>query len=135
MTYIKWGINYEKLAKNMKSGTEVSTIRVQLGKNKWVKLTNVYCRPERSDGDPDIKFEKSIIPSTPSTHDSIICGDFNVHSELWDHILKSDKRGEEIVDWTLENDLSILNDGSATRFDRSGKGNDSTPDISLCGQD
>ena len=97
-----------------------------------VKLTNVYCRPEYSDGDPNIKFEASLIPTG---NNSIICGDFNGHSELWDNILKSDNRGEEIVDWTIAQDLSILNDGSPTRFDRSGKGNDSTPDITLSGQD
>ena len=29
-----------------------------------------------------------------------------------------DDRGEEIIDWLYENDLSVLNDGDATRFDK-----------------
>ena len=35
-------------------------------------------------------------------------------------------------DWILDNDLHILNNGSATRTSQI-TGNDSTPDISLCG--
>ena len=51
---------------------------------------------------------------------------------MWDPIQPQDQRGDEILDWILDNDLHILNDGSATRTSRI-TGNDSTPDISLCG--
>ena len=51
---------------------------------------------------------------------------------MWDSLQPQDQRGDAILDWILGNDLHILNDGSATRT--SGiTGNDSTPDISLCG--
>ena len=43
-----------------------------------------------------------------------------------------DQCGDKILDWILDNDLHILNDGSATRTSRI-TGNDSTSDISLCG--
>ena len=50
---------------------------------------------------------------------------------MWDPIQPQDHRGDEILDWILDNDLYILNDGSATRTSRF-TGNDSTPDISHC---
>ena len=50
---------------------------------------------------------------------------------MWDPIQPQNQRSDEFLDWTLDNDLHILNDGSATRT--SGiTGNDSIPDISLC---
>ena len=131
ITYIKDSLNHEKQAKNRKNGTEVQTVRIQLNGNRWVKLTNVYCRPASSTGDEEIKFDTSIIPVD---RNSIICGDFNGHSELWDSRAKPDDRGELIEDWAITNDLKILNDGSATRFDRS-NGNESSPDLTLCSPD
>ena len=51
---------------------------------------------------------------------------------MWDPLLSSDSRGNEILDWILDNDLHILNADSATWTSRI-TGNDSNPDISLCG--
>ena len=63
---------------------------------------------------------------------SLILGDLNGHSQMWDSIQTQDHRSDEILDWILDNDRHILNDGSATQTSRV-TGNDSTPDISLCG--
>ena len=51
---------------------------------------------------------------------------------MWDPIQPQDQHGDEILDWMLDNNLHILNDGSATRTSQI-TGNDSAPDISLCG--
>ena len=51
---------------------------------------------------------------------------------MWDPIQPQDQRGDKILGWILDNDLHILNDGSATRTNWI-TGNDSTPEISLCG--
>ena len=69
-------------------------------------------------------FNPSWIKSNPS---SFILGDLNGYS-----FQPQDQRGDNIFDWFLDNDLHILNDGSASRTSRI-TGNDSTPDISLCG--
>ena len=74
-------------------------------------------------------FDPSLMKPGPS---SLFLGDLNGHSQMWDPIQPQDQRGDEILDWILDNDLHILNDGSATRTSRI-TGNDSTPDISLCG--
>ena len=47
ITYIRNTVTFERLAKNRQHGTEVSTVCVKLSRNKWVKLTNLYCRPPR----------------------------------------------------------------------------------------
>ena len=51
---------------------------------------------------------------------------------MWDSSQPQDQRGDAILDWILDNDLHILNKGSATRTSRI-TGNDSNPNISLCG--
>ena len=48
----------------------------------------------------------------------IICGDMNAHSEFWG-CQKSDSRGEVLEDLILENDLSVLNQGSRPTYERS----------------
>ena len=50
---------------------------------------------------------------------------------MWDPIQPQDQRADKTLDWILDNDLHILNEGSATRTSRI-TGNDSAPDISLC---
>ena len=62
----------------------------------------------------------------------LILGDFNGQSQIWKSLQPQDQRDDNILDWILDNDLHILNDGSATRTSRI-TGNDSTSDISLCG--
>ena len=74
-------------------------------------------------------FDPSLIKPGPS---SLILGDLNGHSQRRDPIQPQDQRGDEILDWILDNDPHSLNDGSATGTSRI-TGNDSTPDISLCG--
>ena len=64
----------------------------------------------------------------------MICGDFNAHTELWDTKVKADDRGEGVIGWSLNNDITILNDGDATRLDRHNK-KESAPDITLCGSE
>ena len=51
---------------------------------------------------------------------------------MLDSLQPQEQRGDEILDWILDNDLHILNDGSATRTCRI-TGNDSSVDISFCG--
>ena len=51
---------------------------------------------------------------------------------MWNSFQPQDQRGDETLDWILDNDLPILHDGSATQTSWI-TGNDSTPDISLCG--
>ena len=57
----------------------------------------------------------------------------NAHSLLWDDIQPSDTKGTAIEDWMIDKDLTLVNDGTHTRTRRV-TGNESTPDITLCGR-
>ena len=126
---VKDSIKCEKLARNEKNGTEVASLRVKMKKKEWVQLTNVYCRPANSAGE-DVVMETELIPTAAN---SIICGDFNCHNELWDPFQPADSRGDELLDWTLDKELSILNDGKNHTRNNPGSGGESVPDITCCG--
>jgi len=131
LAYVKKSLNVEVLGRVAVEATEVSTFRIQLSKNKWMHISNVYVPPEHSKGQESITLRPDMIPCPSS---ALICGDFNAHSILWDGRAKPDQRGEALIDWVFENNLTILNNGDATRVDR-GNGNLSTPDVTLCGTD
>ena len=74
-------------------------------------------------------FDPSLIKPGPS---SLILGDLNGHSQMWDTLQPQDQHDDEILDWILDNNLHILNYGSATQTSQI-TSNDSTPNIYLCG--
>ena len=131
LSFVKKSLVVEDLGSVAINATETSSFRIRMGKNKWIHLTNVYVPPTNSKGQEVIELKTDIIPTLKS---SLICGDFNGHSPLWDAIQPMDQRGSTLVDWSIENHLSILNNGDPTRVNRQ-TGNGSTPDVTLCGSD
>ena len=127
--YIKETLTQEKLGRTNNNGTETASIRIKIRKNVWATLTNVYCPPSSSER--TTSFDATNIPIHTN---SIICGDFNGHDELWDEHASPDKRGEEIEEWATTNGLTVINDGTPTRWDRHSK-KMSTPDVTFCGSD
>ena len=117
---------FEKLHSVEKAGMEILSIRLKTTKSTWLELYNVYIRNTSTQ---HTSFNPSLIKPGPF---SLILGDLNGHSQMWDSSRPQDQHGDEILDWILDNDLHIFNDGSATRTSRI-TGNDSTPNISLCG--
>ena len=128
LCYIKETLVFEKLFNRTRTGTASSSFRVRLNQKDWIHITDVYVPPHNSKGQ-EIQFAPEAIPTWES---SIICGDFNGHTPLWDSDQPHDDRGEQILDWLIEKDLEILNDGTSTHTNRQ-TGNPSTPDISLIG--
>ena len=126
---IREGIVFDELDKVALEGTETHSIKVRLGKSEWIYLTNVYTPPPHTTGQDVIKLRTDLIPTFSS---SLICGDLNAHHSLWDEIQPEDDRGNQVLDWVLDKELTILNDGSPTRVNRA-TGNESTPDLTLCG--
>ena len=105
---------------------EILSIRLKATKSTWLELYNVYL-PNTST--QHTSFNPSLITPGPS---SLILGDLNGHSQMWDSSQPQDQRGDKILDCILDNDLHILNGGSATWTSRI-TGKDSSPDISFCG--
>ena len=112
LAYIKKSLVMEEIGSVAIEATEVSTFRVRLTRNKWVHISNVYIPPENSKGQDSIKLRTDAIRAMRS---SLICGDFNDHTILWDEHVAQDARGEALADWVFDNNLSILNDGDSTR--------------------
>ena len=81
-------------------------------KSIWLELCNVYL-PNSSTQRNSI--DRSLNKPGPS---SLILGDLNGHSQIWDSFQPQNQRGDEILDWILDSDLHILNDGSTTRTSR-----------------
>ena len=108
ISFIRSSLTHQRLKNEAKDATETSTFTVKLSKNKWVTITNLYCTPASSGAFAGkvIRLATEIIPTSPS---ALICGDFNAHSPLWDSIQPSDQRGEEIEDWMIAKNLSVLN--------------------------
>ena len=106
------------------------SFRVKLARNQWLQLTNVYAPPHNTVGHDASKIATDIINVTD---DSLIVGDFNAHSPIWDHSHPSDQRGETLEDWLSAEGLATLNSGEPTRVSRIEGQRDSAPDISLCG--
>ena len=131
VSFVKESLISEELGSVALEATETSSFRIRLGKDQWVHMTNVYVPPENSIGQDVIELHTEIIPALKS---SLICGDFNGHSPIWDGIQPGNSRGNAMVDWVADENLNILNDGSATRVNRE-TGNGSTPDVTMCGSD
>ncbi|MEL6855582.1 MAG: endonuclease/exonuclease/phosphatase family protein, partial [Cyanobacteria bacterium J06607_13] len=151
LSLIRNTIIFERVAEAAQNGTEVSTFRLRVGRRKWAVVANVYCPPSRSHS----RLASLAVDLLPSSSDAIVLGDFNAHHSLWDPYQPEDERGEELVDWALQNDLAFLNDGSFTRINTKApvrpenpssgtpmapqddptpeSGGRSAPDVSICG--
>ena len=117
---------FEKLQSLKKTGMEILSIWVRTSKSLWIEIYNVYIpnmTTKQSHFDPNL--------INPFLH-SIIIGDFNVHSHLWDHFQPPNTWGDKITDWIINKDLHVLINGSATLTSRI-TGNDSTPNLLLYG--
>ncbi|PAA62320.1 hypothetical protein BOX15_Mlig029675g1 [Macrostomum lignano] len=106
---------------------EIQTVDIQISTANWITITNVYAPPVRT------CVEDRQLPDwnhlgTPSQ--GIILGDFNSHSPAWDPIQPQDERGSTLLDWSIDTQLEILNDGSPTRVNKA-TGGESSPDVSF----
>ena len=109
LLFIRIILVIEKLYSFEKGGMEILSIRLKTTKSTWLELYNAYL-PNTSY--QHNSFDTFLIKPGPS---SLILGGLNGHSQIWDSFQPQDQHGDEILDWTLDNDLHILNDGSATR--------------------
>ena len=98
---------FEKLHSFEKAGMEILSIHLKATKSSWLDLYNVYLPNTSTQHN---LFDPSLIKPGPS---SLLLGDLNGHFQMWDPIQPQDQRGDEILDWILNNDLHILNDGPA----------------------
>ena len=72
--------------------------------NKKITLFNLYC-PD----DKDLSLQAMNLP----TENCIVVGDFNSHSTSWGYN-ESNRRGDEVEDWQIENNILLINDPDDT---------------------
>ena len=92
LIFIRTNIMFEKLHSVEKAGMEILSIRLKATKSTWLELYNVYL-PNTST--QHTSFNPSLITPGPS---SLILGDLNGHSQMWDSSQPHDQHGDEILD-------------------------------------
>ena len=130
LTFIRNEIAFERLPGSQKDGTEIQRCRIKFSKNRWATIANVYCPPNNSLGNTTTTLRTDLLPSDAQ---SVIAGDLNAHSALWDDIQPDDARGEQVEDLLLDKSLTLLNTGEHTRVNPA-TGTLSTPDVTLVGK-
>ena len=86
---------------------EITSIHLKTTKSTLFKLFNVYLPNTITQQN---SFYPSVMQPTPT---SIILGNSNGLSQLWNLLQHQVCQGDKTLDWILENDLHILHDGSA----------------------
>ena len=128
LTFIKTDLRFKELQATERLGMESSAIRVFSSRREYIDINNIYL-PNTST--QETFFDPAIVNANPS---SLILGDLNGHSPMWDENIARDARGEVIENFIVDSNLVVLNDGSTTRVSRVEGGSSSTPDLSLAGE-
>ncbi|KAH8611079.1 putative Endonuclease reverse transcriptase [Trypanosoma vivax] len=104
---------------------ERATVTLRFSANASLTITSAYF-PRKAD-----VASESLDTLLGASAPWVLGADANSHDVLWKPLRPSDNKGECIVDWCVENGLSIANTGSATRR-QPGTRTFSSPDITLC---
>ena len=105
---------------------EILLVNINLASLSKTMCANVYCPPTRG-SQQGSEFDTRELPYAENT---IVGGDLNAHSRLWDSWQPEDRLGEKVEDWLVEKNFSVANDGEATRVNV-GTGGRSAPDVTL----
>ncbi|CCD20127.1 reverse transcriptase (RNA-dependent DNA polymerase) [Trypanosoma vivax Y486] len=104
---------------------ERATVTLRFSANVSLTITSAYFRRKA-----DVSSES--LDTLLGARGSLVVGaGARSHHVLWDPLRPSDDKGECIIDWWVQNDLSIANTGSAAGR-QPGTAALSSPDITLC---
>uniref|UniRef100_L7M0K7 Putative tick transposon n=1 Tax=Rhipicephalus pulchellus TaxID=72859 RepID=L7M0K7_RHIPC len=109
LLFVRCDLTYSHNQIPMHSSNENVSITLKL-KRRTISVIGGYISPS---GRFDAGYLKLVIDSSQGPH--IIVGDFNAHHHLWGSSVIS-TRGRQLLDFTSNNGLHILNDGSPTYF-------------------
>ena len=122
--FIKSTIVYKILNKHsLENGIEFITLNLETGQNSDLKVICVYQHPFVSK-EPLRKLERFNLSN------SIICGDFNAHSSTWS-LGKQNKKGLELIEFCLNNKLTILSKRNSPTLQNHKTKRMSSPDLFL----
>ena len=90
--------------------TDLQAIAIQIQLDKLITICNIYISPTAI---IDTLLLDSLIEQLREPY--LLLGDFNAKHELWGE-RNADARGRSIADWVIDNNISMLNDGSPTHY-------------------
>mgnify|MGYP001828264297 CR=1 FL=1 len=93
------------------------------------RVLNVYVPPESVTGVCEEAFGRLRVLGSDECW--LVCGDFNGHHPAWDRHVPVNARGAQVLQWSVESDLVLMNDGAVTRCGR-GTDSRSAPDVTFC---
>ncbi|KAH8611346.1 putative Endonuclease reverse transcriptase [Trypanosoma vivax] len=121
---VRDGVGVEASALDKKA-PERAAVALRFSANVSLTITSAYFR-RKADASSE-SLDALLGASGP-----LVAGaDVNSHHVLWDPLRPSEDKGECILDWCVQNDLSIANAGSATRR-QLGAAALASPDITVC---
>ena len=91
LAYIKEDVRFQELSKVEEAGLAVHTIRVQIRRKYWARISHVYLP---SCSTKETQFNSALILTGL---ESTIVGDPNAHSSLWETFKPTDRRGEKVA--------------------------------------
>ena len=93
------------------SDNDLLIIDIQDNKNQYapIQLINIYNEKSLMEQNNSWTVNRSLLQLMP-TKNSIICGDFNAHHPWWNSEIISEIRSQELVDWLLFHDFTLINE-------------------------
>ncbi|XP_066958829.1 uncharacterized protein [Macrobrachium rosenbergii] len=108
--------------------SEINALAVQIKLEEIITICSIYLNPNNN---IDLEKLNDLVKKLPQPF--LLIGDFNARHLSW-HDVKSNPRGNIILDFIIDNQLHILDENKPTHFDQRTKSY-SHIDLSLCSQD
>ena len=112
------------------SNYQITAIKLNLPDNNIITICNLYNQPEFGSNFVDLP---DIVNNLP--HPLMLVGDFNAHNPLWNDSYVSDRSGNNLEDFILNNNFCCLNENDIPTYFSNTHGTFSTVDISICSTD
>lgn len=106
--YIHNSVPFNKI--DIQSETQIIAAQVSLSAHKMVTIASVYIPPRANED-----FEDLLACITALPKPFVIMGDFNAHHIDWGN-RTNDRRGRLLQEFCQNNNINIINDGSATHI-------------------
>ena len=125
LTLVRNSIPATEIDVNTDQQAEIHGVKITI-ENTVITIYNLYCPADK-------ELSLQLLNTLPEN--CIVLGDFNSHSTLWGY-QTTDRRGDEVEDWQIENHLVLLNDPEdpPTFFSRRWIST-STPDLAFATDD
>ena len=131
VTLVRRGWAYRELACGVARDCVVEALSVEvvspLG-SVW-RVLNLYVPPESVTGACEEALAQLRVFGSDESW--LVCGDLNGHHRAWDRHVPANVRGLQVLSWSEERELVLMNDGSVTRCGR-GTASKSAPDVTFC---